>query len=51
MPAPNIRTSSNDVEMLVTCMPASANTLITPLAIAYAMITVTSGISASTGER
>ena len=51
MPAPNISTSSSEVEMLVTCRPESANTLITPLAIMYAITTTTSGISASSGER
>ena len=35
MPAPNISTASSDVEMLVTCMPASAKILMKPLAIMY----------------
>ena len=51
MPAPNISTSSSEVAVEVTSSPASAISLITPLAIVYARPTTTSGISASSGER
>ena len=51
MPAPNIKTASSDVEMLVTGRPPSAKILMTPLAIMYEIPTTTSGMSASSGER
>ena len=51
MPAPNMSTSTSEVDVLSTGSPAFASSQRTPVATEYAIPTTTSGSSASTGER